>query len=109
MPVVGDKLQEDGRQLIENMGLTCLTNLGNVSLQQIDPTRSVGSGEHLEFDYLVPMGRVCLVGEITGRRNPQDIRDKYSKFKDQYNFFVACKGRSNNGPVRRSRALRSGA
>ena len=88
MAVVGDKLQEEGRQLIEKMGLTCLTNLGNIPLQQIAPTSSVGSGEHLEFDYLVPIGRVCLIGEITGRSIPQDVRDKYDKFKNQYNFFV---------------------
>ena len=88
------------------MGLTCLTDLGNIPLQQIDPTSSVGSGEHLEFDYLVPMGEVCLIGEITGRRSPQDVRDKYSKFKNQYNFFVASQNPNKFEPFNIPDSLR---
>ena len=86
--MVGNKLEEEGRNLLESMGLVCVTCSGNVSLQQIDPKSAVSASEHLEFDYLVPNRHICLIGEITGRSRPDDVRKKYTNFRQQYNFFT---------------------
>lgn len=88
MPMAGKKLEEEGRKLIERMGLPCVTSSGNVSLQQIDSSRAVSVGEHLEFDYLIPHDQICLIGEITSRSHPVEVRKKYDKFRRQYDFFI---------------------
>ena len=87
MPVTGQKLEDEGKHLIESMGLKCFTSLGNIQLNQVNPSSAVSAGEHLEFDYLVPQGTVCLIGEITGRSTASNVKDKYNKFRNQFNFF----------------------
>ena len=87
MPATGRQLEGQGKALIESMGLKCFTSLGNVKRNEINPSSAVSAGENLEFDYLVPQGSVCLIGEITARSRPSDIKAKYSRFRDQFNFF----------------------
>ena len=87
MPATGQKLEDEGKRLIESMGLKCFTSLGNVQLNQVNSSSAVSAGEHLEFDYLVPQGTVCLIGEITARSTASDVRNKYNKFRNQFNFF----------------------
>jgi DGQHR domain-containing protein len=40
------------------------------------------------MDYLVPYGRVCLVGEITGRSDPDELRRKYRAFCKHYTLLA---------------------
>ena len=98
MPATGQHLEAEGKRLIEGMGLRCFSSLGNVKLNQINPSSAVSAGENLEFDYFVPHGSVCLIGEITARSNPSGIKAKYSKFRDQFNFFNTSPSNSRFDP-----------
>lgn len=90
MNLVGTKLEDLGQTILERMGLPCFNNTGNVRLDQINPSAAVSTDQLLEFDFLAPLGSVCLIGEITGRSTPSDVRDKYHKFIEQYNFFAGA-------------------
>lgn len=80
----GTHLQDFGQTVFSQMGLSCLHNLNDVQIQQLDAEAGYSKGEHLELDYLIPMGRTCLVGEITGRRDEGHARKKYQKFRNSY-------------------------
>lgn len=80
----GKELEECGVQTFEKIGLKCFDNLKQAQLNQI--TTGYSEDEHLEFDYLIPENKVCLIGEITGRNNEKDIKQKYEKFIRQINI-----------------------
>jgi DGQHR domain-containing protein len=80
----GDELQEQGADTFTKMGLTCIQPLTQVSLRDLSPSGSFSAGEHLEIDYLMPSGRTCLVGEITGRSDVSNVKDKYTTFRRNF-------------------------
>src|SRR5207253_2879632 len=54
------------------------------------PAGPYSSGEHFEFDYLIPVhiAKTCLVGEISGLKNPSDVERKYKRFKRNYSILA---------------------
>lgn len=64
--------------------MDCVHNLGQVKLSDIDPSGPYTSGEHLELDYLIPVRRTCIVGEIKGGRSSSSIKRDYQNFKDRF-------------------------
>lgn len=84
--LTGDELETYGHQVFSRMQILCFHKLNHVRLEQLDPTGPYTSDEHLEFDYLIPYGDVCLVGEITARTIPSDVKDKYGRFRKHYNI-----------------------
>jgi len=44
-------------------------------------TGSYSPDDHLELDYLIPLEKLCLIGEISSRKNQGNIKRKYKKFK----------------------------
>lgn len=90
----GDVLESEGAELFRGLGLTCVYPLADVQLCELDPAGLHARGEHLEFDYLVPFSDVCLVGEITARSQPGDLREKYRRFR-RHLTLVASMQRTN--------------
>ncbi len=80
----GAKLQDFAQAIFAEMGFICVHNLSHVALQSLDEGGSYSKGENLEVDFLIPWGRTCLVGEITGRSNERDVRNKYQKFRQSH-------------------------
>lgn len=79
--LTGNALERRGKDIFEGMGLVCANPLNQVQLNQLDPTGPFHNDEHLEFDYLIPCGNTCIVGEITSRRGINDIKTKYDKYR----------------------------
>jgi DGQHR domain-containing protein len=77
----GKDLEEEGKRLFKSIHLNCIGDLPQVPLSRIDPTGTYAKGEHLQIDYLLPVGDTCLVGEITSR-NVSGISAKYAKFRE---------------------------
>ena len=77
------ELEKIGEELFKRIGLNCICGLGQIKLNDI--TSGYPEGEHIEFDYLIPESKLCLIGEITGRGNIRDIQKKFNKFIDQIN------------------------
>lgn len=75
---MANKLEQDGAEIFGAIGLTCYNNLPQVKLKNI--TSGYPDNEHLEFDYLIPENKMCLIGEITERNDKSDINEKYRKF-----------------------------
>lgn len=84
-------IQAEGQEIFEKMGFACFDDLGQVRLCDLAPGRPVSQNEHLEFDYLIPFGNVCLICEITDRKNHRDVQRKYNKFRSQFDFFASIK------------------
>jgi len=82
----GKELEKLGKDTFENIGLRCFGDLDQVQLTKLDPKGAHYDSEHLEFDYLIPVNNNCIVGEITGRTNPSDVKEKYIRFKNQFNL-----------------------
>lgn len=70
------------------MGLICIHELNQTPLTQLDPRGTHSQGEHLEFDYLIPVANTCLIGEITARSNPDNVEKKYRKFRRVYDLIT---------------------
>lgn len=87
----GDELEQLGKAVFEKIGLTCIYPLEHVRLIDLDPGGQHSLYEHLEFDFLIPLGTTCLIGEITSRSQPRALRRKYRKFRDHYRFLVRLK------------------
>lgn len=68
----GKELEECGVQTFEKIGLKCFGNLRQAQVNKI--SSGYPEDEHLEFDYLIPENKVCLIGEITGRTHERDIK-----------------------------------
>jgi DGQHR domain-containing protein len=81
----GDALEDLGREVLGRLGLRCYYDLNDTPLLELDPDGAYSSDDHLEVDYLIPVGDTCLVGEITGRADPSDVRHKHSNFKKHFN------------------------
>lgn len=84
--ITGDELEDYGHQVFSRMQIPCFHRLNHVRLKQLNPTGPYTSDEHLEFDYLVPYGNVCLIGEITSRTIPSNVKDKYDRFRKHYSI-----------------------
>ncbi|MDJ0569972.1 MAG: DGQHR domain-containing protein [Pleurocapsa sp. MO_192.B19] len=78
------QLEEYGAKIFQNIGLTCCSDLGQVRLNDI--TSGYSEDEHIEFDYIIPCNKVCLIGEITAREDKRDIKKKYDKFIKHINI-----------------------
>lgn len=76
----GPDLEVDAAKLFETIGLKFFRNLGQVNLNKI--TSGYSKNEHIELDYIIPEKKICLIGEITGRGNNSDIKNKYQKFRE---------------------------
>ncbi len=82
--LTGDDLEDYGHQVFSRMQVPCFHKLNHTRLDSLDPEGPYTSDEHLELDYLIPYQDVCLLGEITARRDPSNVRDKYNKFRNHY-------------------------
>ncbi|MBW4535483.1 MAG: DGQHR domain-containing protein [Pleurocapsa minor HA4230-MV1] len=82
--LAGKELEEYGYKVFKDIGLNCFYNLGQTKLSDIAPEYL--ENEHLEFDYLIPHNKVCLIGEITARIDKKSIKSKYDKFVKQTNI-----------------------
>ncbi len=80
----GKELEQYGCEIFQKIGLKCFTSLGQTKI--CDIASGYADNEHLEFDYLIPHQKVCLIGEITSRSKPSKIRHKYDKFSKQVNI-----------------------
>lgn len=80
----GTNLEDYGDGIFKSIGLTCFSLLGQIRLSSI--TSGYPDDEHIEFDYIIPNDRVCLIGEITARDNEGKIKKKYDKFVNQINI-----------------------
>ena len=78
------ELEKYGAKILQDIGLTCCHDLGQVRLSDI--VTGYQDNEHLEFDYIIPYNNVCLIGEITAREGKKDIKKKYEKFVKQINI-----------------------
>lgn len=83
--LIGRELEIFGRDVFARMGLLCVGQLNQACLRDIDPSGPYSNRDNLEIDYLIPCGEICLIGEITGRGNPGEVRSKYSRFRRHYN------------------------
>lgn len=79
----GKELEQEGKCIFKAIGLDCFNDLGQVQLKDIAP--EYPNNEHLEFDYMIPIDKVCLIGEITSRDEGK-INTKYKKFINQINI-----------------------
>jgi hypothetical protein len=84
--LVGSELEDFGQEVFTRMGLECTHRLNQVQLRNIRPSGPYSDEEHLEFDYLIPYGNTCLIGEITGRQTPRDVERKFSRFRRHYDI-----------------------
>ncbi|MDJ0557273.1 MAG: DGQHR domain-containing protein [Microcoleaceae cyanobacterium MO_207.B10] len=80
----GKELEEAGASIFGAIGLDCFDGLGQVPLKNI--TSGYRENEHLEFDYMIPKDKVCLIGEITSRTDTEKINAKYKKFINHINI-----------------------
>ena len=80
---IGKELEKIGADIFEKIGLNCFNNLGQIKLNSI--RSGYPENEHLEFDYIIPENKVCLISEITGRDKIQKIKEKYDKFINHIN------------------------
>jgi len=77
----GAELEDSGKRVLEQLGLTCHTHLAHVRFRDINPSGQYSDRDKCEFDYLVPVGEYALLGEITSRTNPAHTLQKYRKFR----------------------------
>lgn len=77
----GDDLEEFCKRVFTKLGLRCFLSKQQIKLASIDQESSYTSGQHTEFDFLIPHENICIVGEITARKNVEDIKKKYKKFR----------------------------
>jgi DGQHR domain-containing protein len=80
----GTPLENYGDVIFKSIGLTCFSSLGQIKLSSI--TSGYPNDEHIEFDYIIPNDKVCLIGEITARDNEGKIKNKYDKFVKHINI-----------------------
>jgi hypothetical protein len=80
----GEELEEFGATIFKAIGLNCFDNLPQIRLNDI--AQGYSEDAHIEFDYVLPVNKVCLIGEITGRDGERDIKRKYDKFIKSFNI-----------------------
>src|ERR1700688_4783402 len=81
----GAELEAVGVDCFKQLGVTAIGGLAQVLLRDFDPSGAHGQNDHFEFDYLIPQGPLCLVGEITDRSSPSDVEHKFSRFRKHFN------------------------
>jgi hypothetical protein len=69
----GPQRELKAKEIFSGIGLPCIYPLNDVQLRDLDSVGAYGADEHLEFDFLLPYGRVCVIGEVTGRSEPRDF------------------------------------
>lgn len=87
----GDELEIQGQETLQRLGVRCIRPKKQVPLIKLDPAGPYGKDEHLELDYLVPFGGTCLIGEITARSNPKNLKDKDQRFRKQFDILRTLK------------------
>lgn len=87
----GRDLEDYGQTIFSRMGLRCFHRLNkSAKRSEVDPSGTHHRGENLEIDYLMPIGNVCFVGEITSRASKDAAEAKYGRFRSQ--FDIVSKG-----------------
>lgn len=89
--LTGSDLEDHGQKIFTRIGVVCIHRLKHVRLLDLDPSGSYSSDEHLELDYLIPYDGICLLGEITARKNSADIKRKYQRFRQHFNIINRLK------------------
>jgi len=87
----GSELQNLGKEKFSNLELFCLTDLPQIQLKILDEKGSYATGENLEFDYLIPIGDYCLIGEISSRSDPKEEKKKYLRYLNHFNMVSRLK------------------
>lgn len=80
----GSGLEAVVRQTFAQLGLDATRPTGQVALRTLDPAGAHSVGDHLELDFLVPVGSICIIGEVTDRGGTRDLEKKYSTFRRQF-------------------------
>ena len=57
--LTGRDLEDEVRDLIINMGLSCTNRLKQAQLKELNPSGAYAPDEHLEFDFLLPLVAAC--------------------------------------------------
>ena len=78
--------EKEGLELFQKLNLKAYSDLGHIPLSQLFPEQSFPSNLHCEFDYFILFGSTCLVGEISGMGNKQDIKKKYNRFRNNFSL-----------------------
>jgi len=78
------ELENYGNGIFKDIGLNCFSSLGQIKLSNI--TSGYPDEEHIEFDYIIPNDKVCLIGEITARTDVGKVKNKYDKFVKSINI-----------------------
>ena len=55
----GIELEKTGAELFTAIGLKCFSHLDQIKLSDITPGYS--ENENVEFDYIIPEGKLCLI------------------------------------------------
>ncbi len=91
----GQELETIGSDIFKKIGLKCITIIDKhkrqIPIKQIKPDYTGTSDDNIEIDYFIPEGKVCLIGEITGRNDESNIRKKYQKFLNAINIIKSIK------------------
>jgi hypothetical protein len=82
--ITGKRLENVAQKKLTSLGLTCIHGLRQARLQELDPSGPHAPGDHLELDFLVPHGNICVVGEVDGRGTPDSVRDKFDRFRRHF-------------------------
>ncbi len=70
-----------GLQTLQLTGLTVTGDLGHRRVKSVFPDLPVPSGDNIEFDYFVPCGTTCLIGEISGNAGTSNTKEAKNKFR----------------------------
>jgi DGQHR domain-containing protein len=84
----GRELEDEGRDLFCSLDFNCFGRLNHVRLLDIDPEGLHSPNDHLEIDYIIPVGNFCILGEITARSGERAVSRKYSRFRRQYDLLT---------------------
>jgi DGQHR domain-containing protein len=52
----------------------------------IDPDGAYSNDDHVEFDYFIPQGRICLVGEMKGSQSAGQVAGEYRTFREHFDW-----------------------
>lgn len=84
--LTGTPLEVEGQKILASMDFVCLHDLGQALKIEVHPGGAYSSGEHVEFDYLIPNGQTCVVGEMKGTLNASTLKNEYKKFRVSFNW-----------------------
>lgn len=83
---IGEELENLGSEILRGFGLQCFNPREQAQLKDLDPGGPYSPGDHVEFDYFIPLGRFCLVGEMKGTQsaNAKSAQSDYRTFREHY-------------------------